>query len=72
MQNQSQRVEIPQSLVEVNIADLPIEKTLEHLLFDNVDYQDISKLKKLHTINNKQHKHMLKTLDDCLKAIKKL
>jgi hypothetical protein len=72
MQNQSQKSEITQNLVEVNVADLPIEKTLEYLLFDSVDFNDISKLGKLHTINNKQHKHLLKTLEECIKKLKKL
>ena len=71
MQNQSQRSESYQNLVEVNVAELPIEKTLEHLLFVNVDCNDVSKLKKLHTINSKQHKHILKTLDECIKQLKK-
>lgn len=69
MQKQNQRSDIPQR-VEVNIAELPIEKTLEHLLFVSVDYKDISKLKKLRNINNKQNKHILKTLEECLKQLK--
>jgi len=72
MQTENQRSEVSQSLVEVNVAEMPIEKTLEHLLFVNVDYKNVSKLKKLHTINSKQNKHILKTLEDCIKLIKKL
>ena len=41
------------------------------LLFVNVDYKDISKLKKLRKINNKQNKHLLKTLEECLRKLKK-
>lgn len=68
---QPQKEEQFHNLTHVNVAELPIEKTLEHLLFVNVDYKDTSKLRKLHSINDKQQKHILKTLEDCLKNIKK-
>lgn len=69
---QTQREEQSQSLIEVNVAVLPIEKTLEHLLFFNVNYKDTAKLRKLHEINGKQQKHILKSLEDCLKGLKNL
>lgn len=61
-----------QELVTINLAELPIEKTLENLLFVNVDYKDVSKLKKIHNINVKQQSHLLKSLDSILTNTKKL
>lgn len=59
-------------LVNINLAELPIEKTLENLLFVNLDYTDVSKLKKIHNINVKQQSHLLKSLDSILNNTKKL
>ena len=46
---------------------ISVERTLEELLFVNVDYTDIKKLKKLRRINRRKHIDIIKKLKDCLK-----
>ena len=44
-----------------------VERTLEELLFVNVDYKDINKLKKLRKLNNQQYINIIKKLKDIMK-----
>jgi len=45
---------------------LSIERTLEELLFLNVDYKDVEKLRKLRRINRRKHIDIIKKIKDCL------
>jgi len=49
-----------------NVKTCSIEQTLEELLFLNVDYKDIGKLKKLRRINRRKHIDIMKKIKDCL------
>jgi hypothetical protein len=44
-----------------------VERTLEELLFVNVDYKDVEKLRKLRRINRRKHIDLIKNLKDCIK-----
>lgn len=50
-----------------DVKTCSVERTLEELLFLNVDYTDIEKLKKLRRINKRKQIDIIKKLKDCLK-----
>ena len=45
---------------------LSLERTLEDLLFVNVNYKDIDNLKKLRRINRQKYIDIIKGIKDCL------
>lgn len=47
--------------------DKTLETSLDELIFDNVDYNDIDKLKKLHKLNQRKMDDIIKVLKECIK-----
>jgi len=53
--------------VDGNVKMCSVERTLEELLFVNVDYTDVDKLRKLRRINRRKQIDLIKNLKECIK-----
>lgn len=63
---EEQKKELEFEHVSINGNVLSLERTLEDLLFVNVNYKDIDNLKKLRRINRQKYIDIIKGIKDCL------
>jgi len=67
--NKSEKKESSDSVKVFESIDktFSVERTLEELLFINVDFKDVDKLRKLRKINKRKHIDIIKKLKECIK-----